>query len=113
MTFRINQLGQLIIERRGATGVRAAAAEIGTSSATLSRIENGQIPDLETFTKICRWLNVNPSEILGFQPPADRPATAAVHFRKDATLNPATGSSLGKLIVAAQAALRARALTGQ
>jgi len=113
MAFRIDQLGQLIIERRGVMGVRMAATEIGTSSATLSRIENGQIPDLETFSKICRWLNVNPSEILGFQPPTEQPAAAAVHFRKDATLDPATGSSLGKLIVAAQAALRARALTGQ
>jgi DNA-binding Xre family transcriptional regulator len=111
MAFRIDQLGQLIIEKRGVMGVRAAAAEIGTSSATLSRIENGQIPDLETFSKICRWLKVNPSEILGFKP-AEQPAAAAVHFRKDSTLDPATGSSLGKLIVAAQAALRARALTG-
>ncbi|MDE2113168.1 MAG: helix-turn-helix domain-containing protein [Alphaproteobacteria bacterium] len=113
MTFRIEQLGELIVERRGSMGVRAAAAEIGTSSATLSRIENGQIPDLETFTKICRWLNVNPSEILGFQPVPDQPATAAVHFRKDTTLNPATGSSLGNLIVAAQAALRVRSTAGK
>jgi len=112
MTIRIDQLGQLIVERRGGLGVRAAAAEIGTSPATLSRIENGQIPDLETFSKICKWLNVSPSEILGFQPPAHQPGAAAVHFRKDVTLNQATGTSLGNLIVAAQAALRARAQAG-
>ena len=112
MTLLIEKLGELIVKRRASMGVRAAAAEIGTSPATLSRIENGQIPDLETFSKICRWLNIDPSEILGFKP-NDQPATAAVHFRKEGTLKPATGASLGKLIVAAQAALRARALTGQ
>jgi DNA-binding Xre family transcriptional regulator len=113
MKIKIDQLGQLIVKHRGSLGVRAAAAQIGTNSATLSRIENGQIPDLETFRKICRWLNVDPSDILGFRSAEQQPATAAVHFRKDATLDPATGVSLGKLIVAAQAALRARAQTGQ
>lgn len=111
MKIDVRQLGKLIVEKRAGMGVRAAAAEIGTNSATLSRIENGQLPDLETFSKICRWLNVDPSDILGFRP-TEQPATASVHFRKEATVKPETGVALGKLILAAQAAMRARESTG-
>lgn len=36
--------------------------EIGISKATLSRIERGSLPDIETFIKICNWLQVeNPN----------------------------------------------------
>jgi transcriptional regulator with XRE-family HTH domain len=37
-------------------GVRDLAPEIGTSAATLSRIERGYLPDVETFMKIQHWL---------------------------------------------------------
>lgn len=33
-----------------------AASEIGISKATIHRVENGANPDLETFVKICTWL---------------------------------------------------------
>ena len=36
--------------------------KIGISKATLSRIERGSLPDIETFIKICNWLQVeNPN----------------------------------------------------
>lgn len=35
---------------------RKAATIIGISSSTLHRIENGQIPDLLTYAKLCKWL---------------------------------------------------------
>lgn len=36
--------------------VRRAAREIGISSATFSRIENGEMPDGRTLQKILIWL---------------------------------------------------------
>jgi DNA-binding XRE family transcriptional regulator len=33
------------------------AKQIGISKATLSRIENGSLPDLITYFKIVKWLN--------------------------------------------------------
>ncbi len=38
-------------------GVREAAKIIGTSPATLSRCENGKLPDLITYANICFWLD--------------------------------------------------------
>ena len=37
-------------------GVRELAAEIGISYATLSRVENGEMPDGNTLRKILFWL---------------------------------------------------------
>jgi transcriptional regulator with XRE-family HTH domain len=36
-------------------GVRDAAKEMGISSATLNRIENGGMPDAETLVKLLNW----------------------------------------------------------
>ena len=109
MTLRLSELGPLVLAKRGALGVRAAAAEVGVSPATFSRIELGQMPDLETFAKICRWLNRDPSEFLGAPTPRQGLSTAAVHFRKDQSTSPATATSLANLILAAQTALQAKA----
>jgi transcriptional regulator with XRE-family HTH domain len=54
MALTIEDLGRLIAAKRGGRGVRATAIDVGISAATLSRIENGHMPDLETFAKISR-----------------------------------------------------------
>lgn len=49
-------------------GLREAAIQIGTSAATVSRVENGKNVDLETFAKILTWLDTKPNdyfEIIG------------------------------------------------
>lgn len=108
MPLPIEELGRLIAIKRGGRGVRAAAAEVGVSSATLSRVENGHMPDLETFAKICRWLDRDPREFLGLgEMEADTPQ-AVVHFRKKKTVAADTAVALGELILAAQKAIRAR-----
>lgn len=43
-------------------GVREFAKQIGISSATLSRIENGKVPDIETFFKLCFWMKRSSNE---------------------------------------------------
>lgn len=108
-TLPIQNLGRLIAKKRGTRGIRSAASEAGVSSATLSRVENGNVPDLATFAKICRWLEVDPALFLGVetdQQPTQR--GAVVHFRKKKTFSPETAESLAELILAAQRANQAR-----
>ncbi|NTF88903.1 helix-turn-helix domain-containing protein [Agrobacterium rhizogenes] len=108
MGLNIEKLGELIIARRGTLGVRAAAKEIGISSATLSRIENSHVPDLATFAAICRWLGEDPSKFLGMQPAELSDTPASVHLRKKKTTSIDTAIALGGMIVAVQQALRDR-----
>jgi len=101
----LQSLGRKLVEKRADRGIREVAAEIGVSPATLSRVERGHMPDLETFSKICRWLAVDPGEVLGVSAsPSDRPQIG-VHFRKDQALKPETAQALAQLILAAQRAL--------
>ncbi len=98
----IAALAGRIAVKRGAVGVRAAARDAGVSPATLSRIENGNVPDLETFEKLCQWLGEDPSRFLAT--PAAGPV-ASVHFRKKSTARKETAEALGNLILAVQAML--------
>ena len=111
MTLPIEELGRLITRKRGTRGIRAAAAEADVSPATLSRVENGHLPDLATFAKICRWLEVDPARFLGIsvRGTSANEKRAVVQFRKKRTVSPETAKSLGALILAAQKARRARA----
>lgn len=112
----IEQLGPMLKERRGSRGIRAVAAEIGVSIATLSRVETGKQPDLDTFSKLCRWLNIDPGEVLGFSVSADRgdaDGAASImgsgiyaHFRAEKAMKPETAQHLGALILAVQRAVR-------
>jgi len=102
----MNAFGQRLVERRGLNGVRAAAEEIGVSAATLSRVERGNMPDLETFAKLCKWLDVDPAEYLGVK--RQDAVTAAVHFRKGKTVSLRTAQALANVILKAQEALEAR-----
>ena len=98
----LKSLGRLVAQKRGKVGLRATARAIGLSPATLSRVENGQLPDLANFTKICQWLELDPANLLGFDPAnLDRP-TVAVHFRGGRTMDVNTAAALQDLILAAQ-----------
>ena len=110
------RLGALLRERRGGRGIRVVAEEIGVSPATLTRVEAGRLPDIETFKKICQWLKVNPAHILGIDvsapdPTADEPTLPAVAFhpRADRTLLPEAAADLAQLIVAAHREVSRRA----
>lgn len=111
----IEQLGPMLKERRGSRGIRAVAAEIGISAATLSRVETGKQPDLDTFSKICRWLNIDPGEVLGFSVTSDQNGGTSIretigsgvyaHFRAEKVMKPETAQHLGALILAVQQAV--------
>ena len=104
----LDTFGHLVAEKRGRHGIRATAAKIGISPATLSRVENGHLPDLDNFQKICRWLKLDPSHVLGFDADSRNRPIAAVHFRKRQTMELETATALADMILAAQRALIAR-----
>jgi len=100
----LDTIGRLALEKRGPVGVRAAAKEIGISPATLSRVERGYVPDLETFRKICGWLGLNAGEVLGLTPHQPSTPQVTVHFKKPQALSPKTAQALGKMVMAAHRA---------
>lgn len=106
----LDDLAGMVATKRGKAGLRATAAKIGISPATLSRIEQGRLPDLENFGKICRWLDVDPSSILGLGESGtnEQRPVAAVNFRKDQTMKQETAKALADMILAAQRAHVAR-----
>jgi transcriptional regulator with XRE-family HTH domain len=110
MALTIGDFGRLLAVKRGNRGVRAAAVEAEVSSATFSRVENGHMPDLTTFAKLCKWLGRDPREFLGMetQDVTEAVPDAVVHFRKKRTVKMETAAALGELILAAQRAVRAR-----
>lgn len=109
---KIELFGRRLEQARAGRGVRVVAREIGVSPATLSRVERGYMPDLETFGRICRWLKVDPAEVLGVKQVASKRPSAAVHFRKDQALHPDTAQALAEMILAAQRALMATEMEG-
>lgn len=107
-------------QKRGKRGLRTVAEEIGNVSAsTLSRIEQEKVPDLDTFIRLCRWLDVPPSrfiigneqnekkhddlggEELGKQLASMVPA----HLRADSTLDPKTLKALEQFVRYAREAI--------
>lgn len=98
----LKSLGRLVAQKRGKVGIRATARAIGLSPATLSRVENGQLPDLANFKKLCEWLNLDPASVLGFDPADLGRPTVAVHFRSRRTMAADTAAALQDLILAAQ-----------
>ena len=108
----LTSIGPLIREKRGSRGIREVAAEIGISYATLSRIENGKVPDLKTFSKICTWLELDPNEILGCgnrtKPiQSKEKSTVLAHFRADKNLDSGTLQALTEIVLRAQKMIEA------
>jgi transcriptional regulator with XRE-family HTH domain len=85
----VKALASMVAERRGKTSLRQAAKEAGVSFSTLTRVENGAQPDLASFTRICGWLGVPPSQF--FVPIAEKKQTAVdefvFHLRNDPRLS--------------------------
>lgn len=103
----IQNLGYKLAEKRGNRGVRETAKEIGITHSTLIRIEKGHLPDLETFGKVCKWLEVDPGMFLGTRSSATEMPDVRTHFRKDKAMKPETARALADLILTAQRALMA------
>ena len=87
----INDLAPLVLRKRGNMGVRAAAKEIGISPTTLTRIEKGNIPDVKTLDKLCKWLGEEPTKFTGVM-------GLQIAFKKKSAMPQKTAQSMAKLI---------------
>jgi transcriptional regulator with XRE-family HTH domain len=47
--------------KKGQRSVRHVARITGVSSATISRTCRGNLPDINTFFILCKWMEVDPS----------------------------------------------------
>jgi len=104
---QLARIGALIKAKRRKTdlGLRAAAAECGISSSTLSRLERGDsssLPDADTLTKLANWLHTTVAGLLHEknEPPKDprltTPEVVEVHLRADKRLSMETANALSR-----------------
>src|SRR5256885_17015723 len=108
--FDLSKLSAMLRTKRGDKGLRDVAEEIGNVSAsTLSRIEQGNVPDLDTFARICRWLAASPSEFMrnsGTKAPqmgksersGNTPDFIETHLRAERILPPDTINALSEMV---------------
>lgn len=122
--MNIMRFSALVAKSRGDCGIREFSKRVGVSPATLSRVERGNLPDLETFTKLCAYMNIDPSEILEIKPggKTDREPQGTnratntnndaqvpgVHFRARGQMSPGAAKAVAELILAAQRFLAQR-----
>jgi transcriptional regulator with XRE-family HTH domain len=104
----LESLGALVRDKRGRKKLRETAAEIGIGPSTLMRVENGRIPDIETFGRLCHWLELDPGSFLGFDSKGDRgtathsPFTSiATHYKADQNPQQATVEALAQMMLLA------------
>lgn len=58
-TINTTRLADAIRVRRGRKSLREAAEETGISAATLSQLENGAQPNLQTFLTLAEWIEID------------------------------------------------------
>lgn len=102
LTLNTKLFAQTIKGKRANNGLRAAAKDIGISFTTLSRIEQGKVPDVDTFVRICKWLNTSTDTfIIGTSKKTKEISNKeqiVAHLRADKELNKDTINMLIKMI---------------
>lgn len=103
-TLNTDLLASMLKTKRGKAGLRTVAEEIGeVSVATLSRIEQGKVPDVDTFIRICSWLDV-PTDTFVIRPEGNSEEvqstekTIVAHLRADRELDAETIQMLVKMV---------------
>ncbi len=84
---------------------RTLASEAGVSPSTLTRMQQGKSPDVNTFSALTKWLNIAAERFYadqGSEPPQDDPmAVVSTLFRGKKKMNPKALSALQELVNAA------------
>lgn len=93
----------MIKKKRGSEGLRNTASIIGISAPTLSRIEQGRVPDLETYLNLCDWLKVSTDFFIEEKSTNTKdielPQNKVIaHLRADKTLDKEVSEALIKMI---------------
>lgn len=102
-------LSAKVKQKRGNLGLRAAADQIGITHTTLSRVESGKLPDMNTFEKLCAWLGMEPNDFFTVSNTALGMAqTPVAHYRAKKTMGAVTGMHLGELITKVHEAAKHR-----
>ena len=94
-------LAPLVAQRRRELGIglREAARDSGVPLATLGRIEQGRMPDLETFRKLVAWLGLPPERFFSPTQRVDStPEVIAEHLRADPSLPPGDADMIATLV---------------
>ena len=104
----IERLAALVRTKRGKKGLRQVAAEIeGVSPSTLSRVENGKTPDMDTFLKLCDWLEIAPNVLIKSTQEAESPPKLSelgmieMQLRASKELDPTMAKALADMVKAA------------
>jgi transcriptional regulator with XRE-family HTH domain len=101
----MEKLANLVRNKRLTRGLRETAKEIGNvSPSTISRVENGKTPDMETFLALCDWLEVPAAELIKNtedEKAPNTPEAITIQLRADRNLDPAIANALASLVTAA------------
>lgn len=93
------RFSEMIKSKRGNKGLRVLASEIGISASTLSRIEQGNIPDIDTYLRLCDWLEVSTDYFTNSNTDTENVQNGIIaHLRADKTLPPSTSEALIQMI---------------
>lgn len=93
------RFSDMIKSKRGSIGLRALATEIGVSASTLSRIEQGNLPDIDTYLKLCDWLEVSPDFFTASGLNVENAKFGVIaHLRADKSLPSETAEALIRMI---------------
>lgn len=108
-----SELATRVKARRRELGIslRAAAAEVGVSAATLSRVERGDyLPDRDNLFRLLRWVGapvVEPSGPAEPHPPGAATMEAIeLHLRADKDLTAADADTIAQMVRLAYERLR-------
>lgn len=105
-TIDIQKLAEMIKSKRGSQGLRATAIEISKlgppgkiSSSTLNRIELGNLPDIDSYFLLCKWLGVSTDFFTtGKQEEQSTEKLVEAHLRADRALPKETVEALIQMI---------------
>lgn len=93
------KFSEMVKSKRGRVGLRTLATEIGISASTLSRIEQGNLPDIDTYLKLCKWLEVTSDFFSTSNLNKDIGKVGVIaHLRADKSLSPDTAEALIQMI---------------
>lgn len=98
-SINIDALSKMIQSKRGGRGLREVAKEVGISVSTLSRVENGNLPDIDSYLKLCKWLDVSIEFFTAGQKGTESKKQMVVaNLRADKTLPKEISEALIKMI---------------
>jgi transcriptional regulator with XRE-family HTH domain len=78
--------------------LRDLADQTGVSLNTLSRVENGHVPDLKNFRRIVDWLGLPAEQFLESPGGASTPQAIARHLRSDRRLTKEAASQIVEMV---------------